>query len=78
MVFLAVDIVSVAYLAGCWRANLLLFLYGQLLGDALHAFAFGPLYGDMWKFGVGVPLTYLAFLIAFSWAGPPLSPPRSR
>ena len=64
MVFLAIDIVSVAYLVGCSRANLLLFLYGQLLGDALHAFAFGPLYGDMWKFGVGVPLTYLAFLAA--------------
>ncbi len=70
MVFLAIDIISVAYLAGCSGANLLVFLVGELLGDTLHALAYGPLYDDMWKFGVGVPLTYAA-LFAASLLGRP-------
>jgi hypothetical protein len=70
MVFLAIDIVSVAYLVGCSRVNLLLFLAGEMLGNTLHALAFGALYGDMWKFGVGTPVTYLAFIMA-SFVGRP-------
>ena len=35
-----------------------------MMGDALHAVFFGALFDDMWKFGVGVPLTYLAFFVA--------------
>jgi hypothetical protein len=64
MVFLAIDIVSVAYLFGCSRLNLLMLLFGQLAGDALHALILGALYGDLWKFGVGIPLTYLVFFLA--------------
>jgi O-antigen ligase/polysaccharide polymerase Wzy-like membrane protein len=70
MVFLAVDIVAVAYLFGISRLNLLIFLAGELLGDSLHSVALGALYGDMWKFGVGVPLTYLVLFLA-SFAGRP-------
>jgi hypothetical protein len=64
MVFLAIDIVSVAYLFGCSRLNLLMLLLGQYLGDALHAVTLGALYGDMWKFGIGTPFTFLAFFAA--------------
>jgi hypothetical protein len=64
MAFLAVDIVSVAYLFGCSRVNLLVFLFGELAGDLLHSLMFGALFDDMWKFGVGVPITYLAFFVA--------------
>jgi hypothetical protein len=70
MVFLAIDIVAVAYLFGISRLNLLLFIAGELLGDSLHSLALGALYGDMWKFGVGVPLTYLVLFTA-SFAGRP-------
>lgn len=64
MVFLAIDIVSVAFLFGCSRLNLLMLLFGQFLGDTLHGLFFGALYGDIWKFGVGTPITYLAFFAA--------------
>jgi hypothetical protein len=64
MVFLAIDIVSVAYLIGCSQLNLLIFISGEMMGDVLHAVTFGALFDDMWKFGVGVPLTYLAFFMA--------------
>jgi len=64
MIFLAIDIVSVAYLLGCSRLNLLALLAGQFAGDAVHALAFGALYDDMWKFGFGVPVTYLVLFMA--------------
>jgi hypothetical protein len=64
MVFLAIDVVAVAYLFGCSRLNLLVFLFGQLAGDVLHAFTVGALFDDTWKFGVGIPITYLAFFMA--------------
>jgi O-Antigen ligase len=64
MAFLGIDVVAVAYLFGCSRMNLLVFLFGQLAGDVLHSLTFGALFDDMWKFGVGVPLTYLAFFLA--------------
>jgi len=64
MVFLAIDIVAIAYLFGCARRNFLVFLLGQYLGAVASALITGPLFGDMWKFGVGAPLTYLIFFIA--------------
>jgi hypothetical protein len=64
MAFLALDIVSVAYLFGCSQVNLLVFLFGKLAGDLLHSLMFGALFDDMWKFGVGVPITFLAFFVA--------------
>ena len=70
MVFLAIDIISVAYLFGCSRLTLFMLLLGQYVGDALHALTAGALYGDLWKFGLGTPLTYLAFFAA-SFLGRP-------
>ena len=64
MVFLVIDIVAVAYLFGCSKLNLLLFVGAEMLGDALQSAAFGALYGDWWKFGFGVPLTYLVLFLA--------------
>jgi hypothetical protein len=64
MVFLAIDVVSVAYLFGCSPVNLMVFLFGELAGDVLHSLMFGALFNDMWKFGIGVPITYLVFFIA--------------
>ena len=64
MVFLAIDVVSVAYLFGCLRLNLLIFIFGEMTGDVVHTLAVGALYGDNWKFGIGVPLTFLALFMA--------------
>lgn len=64
MIFLGVDVVAIAYLFGCWRGNLIVFVAGQALGQVTSALAIGPMFGDMWKFGVGAPLSYLIFLVA--------------
>lgn len=64
MIFLAIDVVAVAYLFGCARRNLVLLVLGQNLGDLANALIAGPLFGDMWKFGVGAPVTLLVFLVA--------------
>jgi hypothetical protein len=69
MVFLAIDIVAIAYLFGCARRNFLVFQLGQGLGAVASALILGPLFGDMWKFGVGYPLTFLVFFTA-PLAGP--------
>jgi hypothetical protein len=69
MVFLAIDLVAIAYLFGCARRNFLIFVLGQCLGAVASALILGPLFGDMWKFGVGYPLTFLIFFIA-PLAGP--------
>jgi len=69
MVFLAIDLVAIAYLFGCARRNFLVFQLGQCLGAVASALILGPLFGDMWKFGVGYPLTFLVFFIA-PLAGP--------
>jgi len=64
MVFLVIDIVTVTYLLGCSKVNLLLFVGGEMLDTALQAAIMGPLYDDWWKFGFGVPLTYLVLFLA--------------
>jgi hypothetical protein len=69
MVFLAIDVVAIAYLFGCARRNFLIFELGQGLGAVASALILGPLFGDMWKFGVGYPLTLLIFFIV-PFAGP--------
>jgi hypothetical protein len=62
MIFLAIDILAVAYLFGRSRRNFVIFLVGQCLGDLASVALFGPMFGDMWKFGIGAPLTMLVFL----------------
>ena len=64
MVFLAIDIIAIAYLFGCERRIFFVFQLGQCLGAVASALILGPLFGDMWKFGVGTPITYLVFFIA--------------
>ncbi|HWA08595.1 MAG TPA: O-antigen ligase family protein [Opitutaceae bacterium] len=64
MVFLAIDVVAVAYLFGRSPRNFVIFLLGQCAGDFAHAIMPGPMFGDLWKFGVGAPLTCLVFLLA--------------
>jgi hypothetical protein len=69
MVFLAIDIVAIAYLFGCARRNFFIFQLGQCLGAVTSALIVGPLFGDMWKFGIGAPLTYLVlFIVPFAGA----------
>jgi hypothetical protein len=64
MVFLAIDIVAVTYLLGRSRRNFVAFVLGQCAGDLSNTVLFGPLFGDVWKFGVGAPLTFLLLWIA--------------
>jgi hypothetical protein len=64
MVFLGIDIVAIAYLFGCARRNFVVFQLGQCIGAVTSALVLGPLFGDMWKFGIGYPLTYLIFFLA--------------
>jgi hypothetical protein len=68
MVFLAVDVVAITYLFSCSRKNFLWFLIGQAAGALASTAIHGPMFGDMWKFGVGAPITYAVFLIA-PWGG---------
>lgn len=69
MILLAVDIAATAYLFGRSPRNLLILVFGLNLGDVANALVYGPLFGDMWKFGVGFPLTLLAFFVA-AFGGP--------
>ncbi|HZP61150.1 MAG TPA: O-antigen ligase family protein, partial [Opitutaceae bacterium] len=64
MILLAIDIIAIAYLFGRSRRNFLFFLFGLNLGDVADALIHGPLFGDMWKFGVGFPLTVLVLFLA--------------
>ena len=69
MVFLAIDVIAVAYLFGCARRNLVALVLGMNLGSVASALLTGPMFGDMWKFGVGAPITFLLFVLA-PLAGP--------
>jgi len=69
MVLLAIDLVAVAYLLGRARAIFFWFLGGLLAGDLVNSVLFGALFGDVWKFGYGIPASYAALAIA-SFAGP--------
>jgi len=69
MIFLAIDVLAVAYLLGRSPRNFVAFVLGQCAGDLAFTALFGPLFGDLWKFGIGAPLTFLVFLLA-PLAGP--------
>jgi hypothetical protein len=69
MIFLVIDIVAVTYLFGRSRHNFLWFLAGLLTGEVARTLIFGSLFGDTWKFGFGVPVTYGVLFLA-SFAGP--------
>ena len=69
MILLGIDVVAVAYLLGRSRAVFYWFLGGILAGDMLNALLFGAMFGDVWKFGYGIPATFAALAVA-SFAGP--------
>lgn len=69
MIFLAIDLLAIAYLFSCSRKNILWFVIGQAAGALAYTALYGPLFGDMWKFGVGPPVTFAIFLLA-PLAGP--------
>jgi hypothetical protein len=64
MLFLAIDIVAVTYLFSCSRKNFLWFVMGQAAGALAYTAIHGPMFGDMWKFGIGAPITFGVFLLA--------------
>jgi hypothetical protein len=63
MVFLAIDVIAVTYLFSCSRRNFAWFTLGQAAGALAYTAIYGPMFGDMWKFGIGAPITYAVFLI---------------
>jgi hypothetical protein len=69
MVLLAVDVIAVAYLLGRARPVAAWFLGGLLAGEAAHTLVFGALFGDVWKFGYGLPATCAGLAFA-SLVGP--------
>jgi hypothetical protein len=71
MVFLDIDLIAIAYLLDCAPRNFFVLQTGLCLGAVASALILGPLFGDMWKFGVGAPLTFLIlFLASFAGAFP--------
>lgn len=64
MVFLAVNLVAMATLLGRDARNLLWFVGGLQLGEVAAAVVHGPLFGDWWKFGVGIPVTFTVLGLA--------------
>jgi hypothetical protein len=69
MVFLAIDTVAVACLLGRSARNFLVFALGLQVGFAAQALLFGALFGDLWKFGIGVPITFAVLGVA-AFGGP--------
>jgi hypothetical protein len=69
MIFLAIDVFALTYLFGRSRGNLLWFIGGQAIGDCVHTVLFGALFGDTWKFGYGLPITYGGLFVG-SFLGP--------
>jgi hypothetical protein len=64
MILLAIDVVAIAYLFVGGRRNIRAFILGNAFGAVTSALTVGPLFGDMWKFGVAAPITFLIFLLA--------------
>ncbi|HVW22539.1 MAG TPA: O-antigen ligase family protein [Opitutaceae bacterium] len=69
MAFLAIDFVAVAHLFGRDRRNFPVLLAGLCLGDVASAYLNGPMFGDYWKFGYGITLSYLGVLLGSCLGG---------
>jgi hypothetical protein len=69
MVFLGIDLIAVAYLFSCSRRNLLIFVLGANVGACVSFLTGGAMFGDMWKFGIGAPVTFFLLMVV-PWAGP--------
>jgi hypothetical protein len=59
MVFLEVDVIAMAYLFVTDRLSFFFYLFAELAGEVARAVLIGSLFGDIWKFGFGVPVTFL-------------------
>lgn len=64
MVFLAIDLLAIVYLLGCSAQNFSRLFLGIQAGAAAAAFIHGALFGDIWKFGIGIPLTVVVLMLA--------------
>ncbi len=64
MVLLGIEVVSFAYLFGQSRHNFLIFVCGFAVGSLVHVFMYGALYGEMWKFGFGYPVSFCLMYFA--------------
>ena len=64
MVFLAIDLLALAYLfaEGGGRA-LLWLLWGEAVGGAIQPLFMRPLFGEYWKFGFGTPVSLAVLLL---------------
>ena len=64
MVFLAIDLVTLAYLftEGSGRA-LIWLLWGEVVGGVIQPCIMRPLFGDYWKFGFGLPVSLAVLLV---------------
>ena len=64
MVFLAIDLLTLAYLftEGGGRA-LLWLLWGEVVGGTIQPLIERPLFGDYWKFGFGMPVSLAVLLL---------------
>ncbi len=64
MGFLWIDILAFGYLVGCSPRNFYWYFIAQIAGDGVHTILDGALFGDWWKFGAGVPFTYLVLALS--------------
>jgi hypothetical protein len=64
MVFLAIDVIAITYLFSCSRKNFVWFFLGQASGALAYTAIQGALFGDLWKFGFGAPITFGVFFFA--------------
>ena len=64
MVFLAIDLLTLAYLftEGSGRA-LIWLLWGEAIGGSIQPLFMRPLFGDYWKFGFGLPVSLAVLLL---------------
>ncbi len=64
MVFLAIDLLTLAYLftEGSGRA-LIWLLWGEAVGGSIQPLFMRPLFGEYWKFGFGLPVSLAVILL---------------
>ncbi len=64
MVFLAIDLLTLAYLFTVGGGGALLWLlWGEAVGGMIYPLLFRPLFGDYWKFGFGLPVSLAVLLL---------------
>lgn len=68
MIFLGLDLCGVAFLLHHSRRVLAALACGLVAG-VMEPVLLGPLFGDWWKFGFGVPVTILLLLVGARWLG---------